>query len=682
MANFTGTSGNDNLVGTSGNDKFDLSQGGEDTAQGGGGRDLFIMGGTLDAGDSIDGGASSDVLRLNGDYSAGVVFNASTIVNIEQIQLDAGHAYNLTTDDGNVAAGATLIVAGGALTESLDFNGSDESDGNFAITAGAGNDTLWGGFGNDTFDISTGGNDEVFGGAGNDTVTVGQDQLTVDQIDGGTGNDTVVVTGNGTHKEFLNAANLFRVEAMKFTAGHDYDIVLANSPIASTGFTVDGSALGAVDGLSFDARASTNSDISFIGGAGNDTLLAEANATPAQFDLSHGGHDIAIGGLGADTFNMGGGLDFRDQLDGAGGNDVLILNGDYTGANAVVLRNSTVQEFPTIKFADGHSYDITLARGTTLNIFSALLDATAVSAGHSVSIDNTLGRASVQVKWSAADLTYFASNHGDALQGGTGGIYHIHGGDGGDSVTVSSFTAGDSIDGGGSTNFLTMLANNVTVTLDPDTIQNFVTMNFGNNEDITTTDSTVAAGATLTVNMGSGTFDGSAETDGNFVIAVTGSANLLGGALADEFRIAGNTTVTGGGGADRISITVRDTGDTLDYNAVSDSTSSHYDIVSRFVGGGADVFHVSPIVTVTGVDATVASGALSTATFDANLAAAVGAGQLAADHAVLFTPNSGTLAGETFLIVDANGTAGYQAGADLVFDLKLFAGIITTASFN
>ena len=40
--------------------------------------------------------------------------------------------------------------------------------------------------------------------------------------------------------------------------------------------------------------------------------------------------------------------------------------------------------------------------------------------------------------------------------------------------------------------------------------------------------------------------------------------------------------------------------------------------------------------------------------------------KLAAHHAVLFTPSTGVPAGSKFLVVDANGVAGYQAGADVV----------------
>ena len=55
----------------------------------------------------------------------------------------------------------------------------------------------------------------------------------------------------------------------------------------------------------------------------------------------------------------------------------------------------------------------------------------------------------------------------------------------------------------------------------------------------------------------------------------------------------------------------------------------------------------------------------SQAIFDAGLASNMGA--LTNGRAIFFTPNGGTLAGQTFLVVDGNGTADYQAGQDYVF---------------
>ncbi len=102
---------------------------------------------------------------------------------------------------------------------------------------------------------------------------------------------------------------------------------------------------------------------------------------------------------------------------------------------------------------------------------------------------------------------------------------------------------------------------------------------------------------------------------------------------------------------------------------------------------GVDKFQLG--VAVTGIDPTITSGSVDAVTFDVNMAVDVNATNLAAHHAVLFTPSpdlagnvhvplpeDGALSpgadeyvGHTFLIVDANGRAGYQAGADFVFDV-------------
>ena len=72
---------------------------------------------------------------------------------------------------------------------------------------------------------------------------------------------------------------------------------------------------------------------------------------------------------------------------------------------------------------------------------------------------------------------------------------------------------------------------------------------------------------------------------------------------------------------------------------------------------------------ISGVSAAVHGGSLSPGTFDQDLASVINADHLGAHQAGLFTPTAGGLAGNTFLIVDANGQSGYQAGEDLVVDL-------------
>src|SRR5262249_4286489 len=83
---------------------------------------------------------------------------------------------------------------------------------------------------------------------------------------------------------------------------------------------------------------------------------------------------------------------------------------------------------------------------------------------------------------------------------------------------------------------------------------------------------------------------------------------------------------------------------------------------------GADFFYVA-FANISGVDAKVHSGTLSKKSFNADLTHAIGHNELAADHAVLFQAKHGDLKGELFLIVDTNGSPGYQAQADLVIRL-------------
>ena len=142
--------------------------------------------------------------------------------------------------------------------------------------------------------------------------------------------------------------------------------------------------------------------------------------------------------------------------------------------------------------------------------------------------------------------------------------------------------------------------------------------------------------------------------------------NVVGGAGADVITAGkGNDTIAGGGGADKLNGGAGK--DTFVYKTVSDSKSTTYDTITGF---DALSDKIDMWFKVTGINTAVTTGALNSGTnFDANLAAAIGSSKLAAHHAVEFTPSSGSLAGQHFLIVDCNGTAGYQAGADLVINL-------------
>jgi serralysin len=103
--------------------------------------------------------------------------------------------------------------------------------------------------------------------------------------------------------------------------------------------------------------------------------------------------------------------------------------------------------------------------------------------------------------------------------------------------------------------------------------------------------------------------------------------------------------------------------DTFYYDDAAQSTSVNYD---RIIGFDDSNDKIDLPFAVTGF-AAPASGALSTATFDAQLGAAFAG--LTSHQAGMFTATSGDLAGHTFLIIDADGNPGYQAGSDYVIEI-------------
>lgn len=245
--------------------------------------------------------------------------------------------------------------------------------------------------------------------------------------------------------------------------------------------------------------------------------------------------------------------------------------------------------------------------------------------------------------------TLIASKGNDTLSGGAGD----------DALVMNNgLTTTDTIDGGDGRDVMTIAGVYAAPIVFVDgEVSNVEVIKFGGGHsfNVTTTDDMVDAGGKLTINGSSLTktdtlvFNGSAETDGHF--------NIVGG--------LGNDTFTGGDGAD--TMTGNGGNDVFVYQDVSQSTGLTHD---KIVGYDATAEKFDLDVTVTGINTAFSGGKLTTANFDANLTAAVTAAHLAAGHAVLFTATAGNLSGHTFLVVDANGTAGYQAGQDYVMEIS------------
>ena len=296
--------GNDTLTTNVGNDLFLLQQGGDENASGAGGNDSFYFGAAYSVADSANGGTgASDRVILQGNYAAGVELGA--LAGVELVELLAGndtrfgdtannfYDYTLTAPDAALAAGQLLIVQASALRagESLSFNGSAETNGQFEIFAGNANDILTGGLGNDR--IAGGGSgDTLTGGGGNDTFVYQNltdsnsterdgiqdfslgDRIDLSQIDANAnsaGNQSFSFIGTSA---FNNTAGQLRYENISLGGPiylvqadvngdgvSDLEIVLVNT---------DGHALTAAD---FVGIAAPVVDLNGAG-AGNDTTAA------------------------------------------------------------------------------------------------------------------------------------------------------------------------------------------------------------------------------------------------------------------------------------------------------------------------------------------------------------------------------------------------------------------------
>ncbi|HEY2070553.1 MAG TPA: calcium-binding protein [Rhizomicrobium sp.] len=702
----TGGTGNDVLLGLGGDDTFSMGQGGDDTVQGGAGNDYIAFQGGLTAADSIDGGAGSDKVTLNGDYSAGVIFGAATMTNVEAVSLTIGHSYVLTLNAATDTAGQSVVLSGAGLAAG-NYVTLDASAvaGTIHLVGGAGNDTLIGGTtgkstltGNDGGDFITGGTgvNSLSGGDGDDTFTL-SNWAAGSAISGGTGNDTVVF--NGDFSGGVNiSSSIKEITNFILDAGHDYDITMAPGHTGASNtvkdFSFDASAV--TGGVTLYDTVANNTDIAITGGSGvndiNLDLSSFTGSNATQIDLSHGGGDDTVilsnySNAGTDAGTDAGTVQYGATFTGADvvENANIALNGDYS---AGVTLNAA-DESDSLTFTRKHSYDITLNAGIAGDGGTFTSQSSNMLATDTITLDCSAIGGHVVFMADAGHVTILGGANQDQITLTNGVNAASVNGEGGDDViTLGLLNSSYAVNGGSGNDTLVLDDTTHTAFVDISSamIQNVETLTGDYTGSLVITSNIVAPGQMMTIilsapgNFTDSDFNGGAETAGAFNIVGSVLSNHVTGSAGDDVFTGGknNNYFTGGPGADLI--TTGKGRDILTYNAVSDSTSTVHDTVSGF-----DVtkdFFSTP-VTVAGVNTAVNAGALSTASFDSDLAAAVGATELGANHALVFTPNAGTLAGDHFLIIDANGMAGYQAGQDYVIELTNVTNLaFTTANFT
>ncbi|MFS2035131.1 calcium-binding protein [Polaromonas sp. CT11-55] len=560
----------DVIIGSNGNDKIS-GLGGNDALVGGGGNDEIDGG---DGNDLIGGGAGSDT--IHGGAGNDTILSASGL-NVFQ--------RNSPTADWE----PTLAQNGGSLVY------DDAPD---VIDAGAGNDTVYAGRGNDRIDGGAG-VDVLYGGAGNDIVEGGADDDTLvgdgtnvpntygsvagadhgnDFLDGGDGNDGLIGGGKddtlfgGAGNDLMHGDDVEAQLAGEFH-GNDYldgeggddrmagggkdDILYGGSGNDMlNGDNTQDLLAGEFHGNDYldgqegdDLLAGSGKDDVLYGGTGNDVLLGDD--TESNLAGAFHGNDYLDGGDGDDVLRGGGG---NDTLYGGSGNDTL--NGDDEPENLAA-------EFHGNDYLDGGDGDDVLkggggndtlygGKGNDTLIGGAgadLLDGgegnDSYEAGAGDTVSDTSGTNTLKladsgpytVSTSGADLVL---NYGDS------GNLRITGALGGSIASIDGVALGDwlqnhlsedaSLQSTGENQVLTGGSGNDELSAQ----HSGVTLRGGNGNDL------------LTGWAGNATLNGG---DGNDVLDASGAANVLTGDAGNDRLTAagGDDTLDGGVGNDILS---------------------------------------------------------------------------------------------------------------------------------
>ncbi len=311
-----GAGGTDVLIGTSANNTLDFSgttltgiaeirgENGHDTIRGSTGPDVIVGGA---GSDTLFGGEGDDVFPVAGDDGRADRFSGQE--GIDVVHGSAGDdAIRLSVFSGQYVVerieggGGSDRILGTSANNTLDFSGTQVLGIEY-IDAGPGHDTVRGTADADLIIVGAG-SDTVFGGEGNDVFQLAGLDGSGDRIAGEGGDDRIAGTSGDDVLVFSTYNGSYVVETIDLGAGTDRIVgTSANNTLDFSSTTLVG-----VESLE--------------GGAGHDTV------TGSQ------GDDVIVGGPGNDKLSGRGGSD-RYPIAPGEGSDTIREQGDLTGLDAV-----------------------------------------------------------------------------------------------------------------------------------------------------------------------------------------------------------------------------------------------------------------------------------------------------------------------------------------------------------
>jgi Ca2+-binding RTX toxin-like protein len=540
-----GTEGADALAMTSDRD-FVFALGGNDSVNGAAAADELSGGG---GNDQLTGGAGADVL-IGGD-------------GVDQLFSHSGEARDASGYNGFFS----LFYTG---TASEDRYAEKDS-----LSGGAGDDFLFAGYG-----------DDVDGGAGTDRLYV--------SFQGAGAGVTADYRALATQASVIaGGATVSGIEHVDYLEGSEFDDLLA--PIASiyaaTGFVY---GRGGNDHIIADYHSGWN-DGAIYGGEGNDLIdVRAANYGPEVY--GEGGDDHILVGGGFGTYYGG---DGADRIDGNYESNVAYGGGGDDVLDGATLPDSLYGDAGNDTLYGGGDYDL-IEGGDGEDLIYG--DSSALGSGNGLSSQND----GDILRGGAGNDRIYGERGADVAEGGAGndlidggaGDDDLDGGAGADRLIAGAGTdslvggedndvlyfgaalsSGDVADGAAGRDAIVLQGNVTAVLTDTNlvgiesiSIQSGANATFGDTAnafydyDVTTADGNVLPGQQLIVNAQSlragedFTFDGSAETDGRFLIyGGHGVDDLTGGDGADVFFFEGSRwgagdRVDGGAGRDALTI--------------------------------------------------------------------------------------------------------------------------------
>ncbi len=232
-----------------------------------------------------------------------------------------------------------------------------ETDKEFVIDGGAGDDFLHGGYFNDILS-GYAGSDRLYGHAGSDRMSggAGDDLYFVDDA----GDLTVEADGEGFDR-------IITTVSYSLAAGSSIEVLEVQNAADTTAINLAGNEFANV----IIGNAGANA---LEGGGGDDVLLGYEGADSL---LGGAGNDSLLGGTGDDTLDGGAG---NDRLDGGTGSDVARFRGLSSGYQILTSNGSTViiDIQPDIDGNDGEDTIVNIDQlmfrdGKVVNIVSPII---------------------------------------------------------------------------------------------------------------------------------------------------------------------------------------------------------------------------------------------------------------------------------------------------------------------